>query len=176
MQVLPQISIQRDSCLANRIRAYRVLLDGVEVARVQNGATVTFDAPVGTHELKVKFDWIRSRPLNVQVPVDGTLLVRCSTSGNPLEMLKAGLGMSSSHLTLTIVDGSAAEQVAPISTGVRLRKAGIWLGGSIAVGFVLAMVVGSLSLPAASEARLSGLVGQVTGFVGVLGAMWIAFR
>jgi hypothetical protein len=54
------ISISRDRGYADRLRDYRVLLDGTEIGRLGNGAAKTFEIPAGQHQLMIKVDWGRS--------------------------------------------------------------------------------------------------------------------
>lgn len=54
------ISVSRDSGYADRLRDYRVLLDGAEIGRLGNGAAKTFEIPSGPHLLMIKVDWGRS--------------------------------------------------------------------------------------------------------------------
>lgn len=54
------ISVSRDSGYADRLRDYRVLLDGAEIGRLGNGAAKTFEISSGQHQLMIKVDWGRS--------------------------------------------------------------------------------------------------------------------
>ena len=54
------ISVSRDSGYADRLRDYRVLLDGAEIGRLGNGAAKNFEIPSGRHQLMIKVDWGRS--------------------------------------------------------------------------------------------------------------------
>jgi hypothetical protein len=54
------ISVSRDSGYADRLRDYRVLLDGAEIGRLGNGAAKNFEIPSGQHQLMIKVDWARS--------------------------------------------------------------------------------------------------------------------
>ena len=54
------ISVSRDSGYADRLRDYRVPLDGAEIGRLGNGAAKTFEISSGQHQLMIKVDWGRS--------------------------------------------------------------------------------------------------------------------
>lgn len=54
------ISVSRDSGYADRLRDYRVLLDGAEIGRLGNGTAKNFEIPSGQHQLMIKVDWGRS--------------------------------------------------------------------------------------------------------------------
>src|SRR5580698_7045736 len=67
------ISLTRDSGYADRRRQYRVLIDGVEVGRIADGATESYAVTPGNHTLVLKIDWCGSKLLNFDVQ-DGQLL------------------------------------------------------------------------------------------------------
>lgn len=54
------IKIKRDSGYADRLRAYKVVLNGEVIGKITNGQTVEFDIPKGIHKLQLKIDWCRS--------------------------------------------------------------------------------------------------------------------
>lgn len=61
------ISVNRDSGYADRLRDYRVLLDGAEIGRIGNGAAKTFEVPSGHHQLTVKVDWAHSNVVTFDI-------------------------------------------------------------------------------------------------------------
>ena len=67
---MPQIIVTRDSGWADCARKYRLLLDGVEVARIPDGGTVTIEAPPGRHRLKARIDWLSTEEIEFD-PGDG---------------------------------------------------------------------------------------------------------
>jgi hypothetical protein len=58
------IKISRDSGIADRIREYRVLLDGAEIGRIGNGETKSFEILPGQHQLVMKVDWCATGAIN----------------------------------------------------------------------------------------------------------------
>jgi hypothetical protein len=70
------INLTRDSGYADRIRDYRVMLDGQEIGRIANGETKAFEIAPGTHNLKIKIDWCGSN--EIQVSVNAGESVSCS--------------------------------------------------------------------------------------------------
>jgi len=58
------ITITRDSGYADRLRAYKIILDGENVGSISNGEKVDLNVPAGEHELYLKIDWARSNKLN----------------------------------------------------------------------------------------------------------------
>lgn len=51
------ITITRDSGYADRVRDYRVCLNGTEIGRISNGQTKSFEIEPGEHKLALKIDW-----------------------------------------------------------------------------------------------------------------------
>jgi len=74
------ISVSRDSGYADRLRDYRVLLDGAEIGRMGNGGERSFEVPAGQHELMMKVDWGRSNILSFEVDADQSVKFRCGSS------------------------------------------------------------------------------------------------
>jgi hypothetical protein len=66
------IRIKRDSGYADRLRAYKVVLDGDVIAEIRNGQQLDLDVPPGRHRLQLKIDWCRSNCVDFEA------------SGNPM--------------------------------------------------------------------------------------------
>lgn len=74
------ISVSRDSGYADRIRAYRVLLDGNEIGRIGNGETKSFDIKPGQHQLALKIDWCGSAAINFGIANDQCVKFQCGSN------------------------------------------------------------------------------------------------
>jgi len=61
------IKIQRDSGYADRLRAYKVVLDGEVIGEIRNGQLVEFDVAPGMHRLNIKIDWCRSNAVEFEM-------------------------------------------------------------------------------------------------------------
>jgi len=63
----------------DRARAYRVLVDGVQVGQIRDGQTADFSIPAGHHEIRLKLDWTGSKvlSLDVSVPKKASAVVTC---------------------------------------------------------------------------------------------------
>src|SRR5664279_2250666 len=55
------IRITRDRGFADRMRAYRVLVDGQEIGEIRSGETKEFPIAAGPHELTARIDWAGSQ-------------------------------------------------------------------------------------------------------------------
>jgi len=62
------ITLSRGTGYADRLRSYRVMLDGKEIGRIGNGETKSFPVGPGQHELVVKIDWCSSTTLASPFP------------------------------------------------------------------------------------------------------------
>src|SRR5437016_221349 len=80
MQSEVRTLIARPWQFGNLWRDFKVLMDGVPVARLANGRSVMIPMSPGKHEIVATIDWCRSRPLRIMVR-DGSepcLRVRCT--------------------------------------------------------------------------------------------------
>ncbi len=68
---MSKIKLSRDSGYADRVRKYKVICDGEEVAQVGNGETIEFETAPGEKEIYLKIDWCRSNKVTVSVPPGG---------------------------------------------------------------------------------------------------------
>lgn len=68
----------------DRIRNYVVLVDGIEVARVANGADVAVRVEPGDHVVTMKIDWCRSKALPVSVRDGQAVVLECGPNSRPL--------------------------------------------------------------------------------------------
>jgi hypothetical protein len=74
------IVMSRDSGYADRVRDYRVLLDGAEIGRIGNGAEKSFDIAPGAHQLMIKVDWGRSNIECFTIAQDQSAKFRCGSN------------------------------------------------------------------------------------------------
>jgi hypothetical protein len=74
------LSLVRDSGYADRIRDYRVLIDGLEIGRIANGEERSFDIAPGQHQLSVKIDWCRTDPIEFVAVVDQSSRFQCGSN------------------------------------------------------------------------------------------------
>ncbi len=62
------IKLKRITCWPDRLRAYKVMLDGKEIGKIKNGEEREFDAPAGRHRLCLKIDWCGSNTVDFETP------------------------------------------------------------------------------------------------------------
>lgn len=83
------ITLSRGSGYADRLRDYRVILDGQEIGRLGNGESKSFPVASGQHQLAVKIDWCSSNELTFSVSPDGRLTFQCDSKLRGLRLLGA---------------------------------------------------------------------------------------
>jgi hypothetical protein len=78
--VSSSITISRDSGYADRIRSYRVVVDDLEIGKINNGESKTFSIEPGAHHLVLKIDWCSSNTVLFDLPPDGTMHFECGSN------------------------------------------------------------------------------------------------
>ncbi len=68
---MPRMRIRRDTGWADKLRAYRILLDGQELGRIKQGETQEFEVSAGSHEIVAKVDWCSSAPMTFDLDESG---------------------------------------------------------------------------------------------------------
>lgn len=71
---MPTLTVRRETAWRDRLRRYRILLDGVEVGQLLPGEVLTLHPEPGPHELRARIDWCGSQPLLVTIG-DGAVVV-----------------------------------------------------------------------------------------------------
>ena len=86
---MAKITVDREVGYADLLRAYRVILDGVEIGRVMKGESLSCDAKPGRHVISAKIDWCSSPTVEFEC---GDEEVRFNVRSN-LKGLKLALGL-----------------------------------------------------------------------------------
>ena len=83
-----RIRLRRDSRdWTERLRAYRVLLDGAPAGTIRRGATIELDVEPGLHHVQVAIDWGRSPRLELELAAGDDVGLRCFTDATPVTAL-----------------------------------------------------------------------------------------
>jgi hypothetical protein len=64
---LALLKIVRDSGYADRLRAYKVIVDGKTAGEIRDGETKDFPVSAGQHNLSLKIDWCGSQTIQFTV-------------------------------------------------------------------------------------------------------------
>ena len=80
--VMPTLIVRRARGGSDRLRRYRILLDGVAVGQLLQGEALSVAVEPGRHELQARIDWCGSRPLSLEVgAADEVVQVRSALRG-----------------------------------------------------------------------------------------------
>jgi hypothetical protein len=71
----------------DRIRRYKVMVDGRQLGTIGNGETVELSVSSGPHRVRLAISWTGSPELEVQVPDGGVATVRCSAKASSTAMI-----------------------------------------------------------------------------------------
>jgi hypothetical protein len=85
------VEIERDANLwRDRLRAYRVLIDGTPAGKVQWGSTWKLAVPPGSHRMRLAMDWARSPEVDFDVQPGETACFRCGPNAASWRILYDG--------------------------------------------------------------------------------------
>ena len=79
------IRIHRKKSYADKMRTYKVILDGKQVAEVKEGCTVDFEVSEGMHNLKIKIDWCESPSVEFAAN-GGEITFECGSNLNGIKV------------------------------------------------------------------------------------------
>jgi hypothetical protein len=85
MAAQTQVSIRRERQFFGFMRSLPVYIDGRKLGELKSGEQKTFAVPPGEHELYVKMDWCKSKPLRVSTTAGEAAELVC---GSPISGLK----------------------------------------------------------------------------------------
>ncbi len=97
------IRIIRLASTADRLRPYRILVNGVEVGTVRNHSIVDFAVPSGLLTIEARIDWGRSPPLQVEAPSGGRVNIAIANRWGALLSLWGMAFRYRRYLTLTLL-------------------------------------------------------------------------
>jgi hypothetical protein len=83
------IQMTRTTSYADRIRAYRILIDGREAARITAGETVEVPVMSGTHSVVARVDWCGSPTRHFSVDAGKTVQFECGSNLRGLRIFLA---------------------------------------------------------------------------------------
>jgi hypothetical protein len=83
-----RLRISRVKAERDRLRRYRILLDGVEVGRIKRNDTWEGSVPPGRHQLRVAIDWKSSPTMAIEVRGDSSTVLDCGPTGGLRKSLR----------------------------------------------------------------------------------------
>ena len=79
MEGKTKIILNRPSNWINRMRTYRVIINGKEMGKIKNGTAEEFPVESGSTTVECKVDWYSSRPFTVNLQQGETAYLRVGT-------------------------------------------------------------------------------------------------
>ncbi|MBS0206758.1 MAG: hypothetical protein JSS49_28110 [Planctomycetes bacterium] len=104
MEQTSTLTVIRRRALTAAVRKFRILCDGVEVAKIANNSTVTLTLPPGRHSVQVKFDWLGAKPIEITLLPDQDHQFVCGSADDFGQSLLASLCLQNTYLQLRPVD------------------------------------------------------------------------
>ncbi|MBN4071946.1 hypothetical protein JYT83_00860 [bacterium AH-315-F18] len=79
---MPNLTVLRDNGWTDKIRNYRILVDGIEIGSLGEGAKLKHPISEGPHVIEAKIDWCGSHPLEFSTTTeDQTVVVKSGLRG-----------------------------------------------------------------------------------------------
>ena len=82
-----RVRVRRAPGGPDRMRSYKVVIDGETVGSVRRGETKCFGTQPGVHDVLFKVDWARSSVVHVDLTDDLEATVLCWPRGKPLSAI-----------------------------------------------------------------------------------------
>ena len=95
------IRLKRRSEYNNRMRDYKIFIDGQQVGTIANGESKDFPTTVGQHIVRAKVDWCSSPDISVIVNDNQTKNLKVGGFRNGQFLMPISLGLIFLHFTLT---------------------------------------------------------------------------
>ncbi|MCZ2395005.1 MAG: hypothetical protein LC100_00510 [Chitinophagales bacterium] len=95
------IRLKRTSEYNNRMRDYKIFIDGQQVGTIANGETKDFPTTVGQHIVTAKIDWCSSPDISIDVNENQTSNLKVGGFKNGQILMPIGLGLIVLHFILS---------------------------------------------------------------------------
>lgn len=80
VSIQTQITVTRKTSYADRLRAYKVVIDGEAVGAVRARKSVTIPVAPGKHSLEIRIDWCGSERIDFEVRSGEHVLFECGSN------------------------------------------------------------------------------------------------
>jgi len=95
------IRLKRTSEYNNRIRDYKIFIDGQQVGTIANGETKDFPTTVGQHIITAKIDWCSSPDISIELKENQTSSLKVGGFKYGQILMPIGLGLIVLHFMLS---------------------------------------------------------------------------
>lgn len=96
------IKIQRLNDYMNRMRDYKIFIDGQQVGTIANGETKVFPATVGQHSVTAKIDWCSSPDILIDSKEDELIHLKVAGFKNGNWIMPIAGGIIALHFILSM--------------------------------------------------------------------------
>ena len=104
-----ELRVTRGHQFTDRLRDYKIFVNGSEVGTVSAGSELDVEVPSGPLAIEARIDWARSQPFNVDALPGDTIAVEVSNRWSPLTALWAITFGSRNYLTVKPAEPSAPQ-------------------------------------------------------------------
>jgi hypothetical protein len=80
------LEITRHRAWTDKIRKWKVFIDGYELGRIRQGESLSWAIEPGVHELCLKVDWASSQSISFSIEPEETARFECRARGLPLAL------------------------------------------------------------------------------------------
>jgi len=98
---MASIRLKRTSEYNNRMRDYKIFIDGQQVGTIANGESKDFPTTVGQHIVTAKLDWCSSPNISVNINDNQTKNLKVEGFKNGQFLMPIGLGLIVLHFILS---------------------------------------------------------------------------
>lgn len=95
------IRLKRTSEYNNRLRDYKIFIDGQQVGTIANGETKDFPATVGQHIITAKIDWCSSPDISIELKENLTINMKVGGFKYGQILMPIGIGLIVLHFILS---------------------------------------------------------------------------
>ena len=107
---MPTIRLKRTSEYNNRMRDYKIFIDGQQIGTIANGETKDFPTTVGQHIVTAKVDWCSSPDISVDINDNQTKNLKVGGFRNGQFLMPIGLGLIVLHF-MNALGGGGRDKV-----------------------------------------------------------------
>lgn len=118
------IRLHRHRRYRDKLRNYKVVIDGEERGVIRDGGELTFEVTPGEHEIQVRVDWIASTAITVKVPAGDDVSVICRAA----RLGRAGIELFIDESESGIEEGSSEPKREPPPGSLSLLEVSERLG------------------------------------------------
>lgn len=94
------VRLKRTSEFNNRMRDFKIFIDGQQVGTIANGETKDFPTTVGQHIVTAKIDWCSSPDISVDIDDNQTINLKVGGFRNGQFLISIGPGLIVLHFIL----------------------------------------------------------------------------